>query len=63
MPRVVFASSCRSVPSHVPGLVENQNWSLEVKEGSPTLGVGVLKITEWSTQTGMSSLISGHELC
>lgn len=40
MPRAVFASSCRSVPSQVPGLVENQTqaWRSE----KPTLGGEVL---------------------
>lgn len=32
MPRVNFASSCRSVPSQVPELVDNQNCRVEVKE-------------------------------
>lgn len=32
MPRVIFASSCWSVPSQVPALVENPTWRLEVKE-------------------------------
>lgn len=35
MPRVNFASSCRSVPSQVPELVETPNWRLEVKEAQP----------------------------
>lgn len=44
MPRVVFASSCRSVPCQVPGLVENQNQKLEVREIGPGW--------EWGEGTG-----------
>lgn len=57
VPRVILASSCRSVPSQVPGLVERQHWSLEVRESQPW---GLENSDRDKDQTMPSACLSPH---
>lgn len=56
MPRVNFASSCRSIPSQVPELVEIQNWRLEVKETQPWGLEGKKRMSNTNVISGVQTM-------
>lgn len=56
MLRVNFASSCRSIPSQVPELIENQTWRLEAEEAQPGGVWGRERMSDTNAISGVQTM-------